>query len=274
MTDHPLCLNMAKLVPNFIYSIAIFVVSVTLALCVSCTSTAMPESDDYEYQATITLARLRTLCEKAPFAIKDELICEACVIGGGTALNNLTSIYVEQLETCAEIMTGLTHSADIYPIGTHLYINLHGCYAAINDSTLQIGLAPLYGDSTSPERFGHQAVADLHIKRTSERGTVIPQELRIDELSEQWLAHCVRIKNLQHSPTEPSEGKFTEYTRFTDESGAEIWLYIYRYSHLIGSTVPQGLISISGIVKQERINGKKAYVIVPHTESDIISSVN
>ena len=274
MTDHPLCLNMAKLVPNFIYSIAIFIVSATLALCTSCRSATMPEGDEYEYQATITLARLQTLCERSPLITDEELVCEACVIGGGTALNNLTSIYIEQLGTCAEIMTGLTHSANVYPIGTHLYINLRGCYAAINNGTLQIGLAPLYGDSTTPEKFGHQAVADLHIKRTSERGEVVPQELCISELSEQWLAHCVRIENLQHSPTEPSEGKFTEYTRFTDESGAEIWLYIYRYSHLIGSAVPQGLISISGIVKQERINGKKAYVIVPHTESDIISSGN
>ena len=274
MTDHPLCLNMAKLVPNFIYGIAIFAAGAALALCTSCTSATTPESDEYEYQATITLARLHTLCEKAPFVIEGELVCEACVIGGGTALNNLTSIYVEQLGVCAEIMTGLAHSADIYPIGTHLYINLHGCYAAINDSTLQIGLAPLYGDSTTPEKFGHQAVADLYLKRASEREKIVPQTLLIDELSEQWLAHCVRIDALRHSPSEPSESKFAEYTRFTDESGAEIWLYLYKYSHLIDSAVPQGLISICGIVKQQRINGKKVYVIVPHTESDIISSGN
>ena len=274
MTDHPLCPNMAKLIPNLTYSIARLIAIAALTLCVCCTSETPPANKDNGDQATITLARLQTLCETAPFSITEELICEAYVIGGGTALNNLTSIYVEQLGVCAEVMTGLSHSADIYPLGTRLYINLQGCYATINENILQIGLAPLYSDSTTPEKFGHQAVADIHLKRTSERKNIIPHTLRIEELSEQWLAHCVRIDDLQHSPTEPSERNFMEYTRLTDESDAEVWLYIYRHSHLIGTAVPQGSISISGIAKQEHMDGKSVYVIVPITESDIISSGN
>ena len=272
MTDHPSCPNMAKLVPNFISALSLFAILAS-PFMVSCN-----DSGGYEHNgdqsgtvAEITLARLSELCRLAPFESEEELVVKGYVTSSDADFNFSGSLFIESEGTCAEVMTGITLSSCIYPVGMLLRINLKGCYAAINDNLLQIGLPPLLDGDTTPDKFRHQAVADLYIERCEAGNPIEPTTTTIADVSESMVGRLMCIEELEHAPLQECNTTFAGYHRFTDSEGAEIWSSIREASNMSEAPTPHRLRSLTGILLHEKVGGKRGFTIRPRNQNDIIS---
>lgn len=222
--------------------------------------------------ATATVAELRRLCSGTGTDITANVVIAGCVTTSDEAGNFSRTFFVEDSTGGAEIMAGTYDIHNKYPVGATVSLNLAGCTAAVENGVLQIGLKPRSYSQRPAEYFMTNVLLDKHIIRGDVLSEVVPTVNAAADTE-----HCGRLVNiagLRHAPTGPNDdGIFAGYRRFIAPDGSEIYSYVREYADFADDAIPDGEVSLCGILLYGRVTGiGDRFIIKPRSRNDCTAS--
>ena len=156
-----------------------------------------PTSHGEELIVTATLPDLRTYYAGRPTRIEKEVIVCGRVTSSDRAGNFYRSLTIESHDAAAELMVGLDHLHNDYPIGTKLYVRLQGLTVGEQRGVLQIGHEADPASGFAVDYLPSKAAVDQHIVRSSDPiAEPIPLDCTIAQLRPEMAGRLVRIEQL------------------------------------------------------------------------------
>lgn len=225
--------------------------------------------------ATATVAELRRLCSGTGTDITTNVVIAGRVTTSDEAGNFSRTFFVEDSTGGAEIMAGTYDIHNKYPVGATVSVNLADCTVAVENGVLQIGLKPRSHSQRPAEYFMTDVLLDRHIIRGDVLSEVVPTVIAAGDTD-----HCgrlVRIDGLRYTPTEPTEptdgGTFAGYRRFVAPDGEEIYSCVREYADFADDVIPDGEVSLCGILLYGRVTGVgDRFILKPRSRNDCTDS--
>lgn len=184
--------------------------------------------------------------------------------------NFYRTLCIEDDDAGLEIMAGIDHLHNDFPIGCRVVVSLQGLTVARNRGVIQIGRAPAPGSRYTVDYIGSRAALDRIIIRSDETITCpTPSRLPIGGLTPDRCGTLVRIDELQYSPDELSASTWSGYKRFENQQGEAIYTYVRHYARFADEEVPTQKVSLVGILEKEETE-KGRYMIRLRNEQDCI----
>ena len=219
--------------------------------------------------ATLTVAELRMLCNGTSADITADAVIAGRVTTSDEAGNFNRSFFVEDATGGAEIMTGTYDIHNKYPLGATVSVNLAGCTVAFADGAMQIGLKPKPYSQRPVEYFMTDVLLDKHIIRGGELSEIVPAAITVADTD--LCGRLVRIDRLCHTPTDG--GTLAGYRRFVAQDGSEIYSYVREYADFADEEIPDGEVSLCGILLYGRVAGiGDRFIVKPRSRNDCTTS--
>lgn len=232
------------------------------------------QSTDIATRDNCDISQLQSRCQNGVYLVTTELFCRCRITSSDQEGNFYRSIVVEDGSGAAEIKIGTHNNAAQYPVGLEVALCLNGTALMFENGVMQVGLPPQSHDS-SPREMEAQAIIDKHIIRTNSIEPIQPFLSDIASLDTSICGRFVAVENLHYAPIEGEEKSSLEgYSRFVDEEGHSIFIYVSPYADFATSEVPTSNISIQGILYHETVGldiGRQL-VIKPRFKDDISTS--
>lgn len=217
--------------------------------------------------ATITVAELRRLCNGTSADIETNAVIAGRVTTSDESGNFSLSFFVEDSTGGAEIMTGTYRIRNKYPLGATVSVNLAGCTAAFENGAMQIGLKPKSHSPHPVEYFMTDVLLDRHIIRSGGLSEVVPTAIAAADID--FCGRLVEIGGLRHAPDTAEDNGFAGYRRFVASDGSEIYSYVSEYADFAGDGIPDGEVSLCGILFYGRISGiGDRFIVKPRSRND------
>ncbi len=232
-----------------------------------------PTSHGEELIVSTTLAALRSRYAGQSIRIEEELIVAGRVTSSDRAGNFYRSLTIESHDAAAELMVGLDHLHNDYPIGTKLYVRLQGLTVGEQRGVLQIGHEADPASGFAVDYLPSKAAVDQHIVRSSDPiAEPIPLDCTIAQLSPEMAGRLVRIKQLTYrSDEEPQPATWRGEYAFSDRNGHAIYTFVRSYADFADRLIPARLTALTGILQCTIAqDGSLRYQIKPRDEADLI----
>ena len=220
------------------------------------------------------ISLLQSRCQNGLYLVTTDLFCLCRITSSDREGNFYRSIVVEDGSGGAEIKIGTYNNAAQYPVGLEVALCLNGTALMFENGVMQVGLPPQNHDS-SPREMEAQSVIDKHIIRTNSTEPMQPFLCDIASLDTSMCGRFVAVENLHYAPIEGEEkSTLEEYSRFMDEEGNTIFIYVSPYADFATDKVPTSKLHIQGILYHETVglNIGKQLVIKPRFRDDISTS--
>lgn len=218
--------------------------------------------------ANTTLAELRGLYAGQTFRIQTDVIVTGIVSTHDQSENFYRTFCITQDGAGMEIMAGVDHLHNTYPIGCRVTLRLKGLALGESRGVLQLGRMPKPGSGYATDYIGSKAALDACIIRHDDAlAAPQPAVRRIPELTPGLCGTLVRVESLRYTPEDLTPGSWAGYKRFTDSGGAEIFTFVREYASFAPESVPDGLISLSGILQYDPA-GDGRYILKLRDETD------
>lgn len=219
--------------------------------------------------ATITVAELRRLCNDTGTDITANAVIAGRVTTSDEAGNFSRTFFVEDSTGGAEIMAGTYDIHNKYPLGATVSVNIAGCTVAFEDGAMQIGLKPKPYSQRSVEYFMTDVLLDKHIIRGGELSEIVPAAITVADTD--LCGRLVKIDRLRHTPNDG--GTFAGYRRFVAQDGSEIYSYVREYADFADEEIPDGEVSLCGILLYGRVAGiGDRFIVKPRSRNDCTTS--
>lgn len=232
-----------------------------------------PTSHGEELIVTATLPDLRTYYAGRPTRIEKEVIVSGRVTSSDRAGNFYRSLTIESHDAAAELMVGLDHLHNDYPIGTKLYVRLQGLTVGEQRGVLQIGHEADPASGFAVDYLPSKAAVDQHIVRSSDPiAEPIPLDCTIAQLSPEMAGRLVRIEKLTYlSAEEPQPATWRGEHLFSDHDGHCIETFVRHYADFADRLIPAQLTALTGILQCTIAqDGSFRYQIKPRDEADLV----
>ncbi len=260
----------------FTAKIALLLTSVFIA---GCKEFALPEADSTTPQATnITIADLHQLIAGRIVDVKDDIIIGGYVTTSDKASNFYKSFFIEDATGGVEVMAGIYDLHNIYPKGSYITISLNGCSLGEHYGTMQVGLKAADYDIYPTSYFASRILLDRHITRYNISRQVPPRPITFSELKPTLCGTLVNMGGLHlvsynYSTTWEvnTEGTWHGYNIFSDEAGNIIAVHTSDYADYASHSIPDGKLSISGILQLGTLAGEECYMIKMCDEKDCVA---
>lgn len=242
------------------------------AFLASCYDSAFGEKDDVGSQLapTVDIGTLRRLYAGETTRIDEDITITGRVTSDDRSENFYRTLCIEQDGAGIEIMAGIDHLHNDFPIGCRVVVRLKGLALGQSHGVLQIGRLPAPGSGYATDYIGSKAALDGCLQRTSEQlETMLPTDYTLAALTPSRAGTLVRITGVRYAPEELVQNIWSGYVRFTDDSGAEIFTYVRPYARFADKPVPQLLAAITGILQYDPA-GDGRYVIKLRDEDDCV----
>lgn len=232
-----------------------------------------PTSHGEELIVTTTLAELRSRYAGQGVTIEEELVVAGRVTSSDRAGNFYRSLTIESHEAAAELMVGLDHLHNDYPIGTKLYVRLQGLTVGEQRGVLQIGRKADPVSGFAVDYLSSKAAVDQHIVRSSDPiAEPMALDCTIEQLRPEMAGRLVRIEKLTYlCAEEPQPATWSGEHAFSDHNGRTIYTFIRHYADFADRLIPTDLTSLTGILQCVTAqDGSLRYQIKPRDEADLV----
>ena len=237
----------------------------TICIMSGCKKFDDPAQDsDVEQAANIAIADLHAMLGGRTVIIDQNIIIGGYVTSSDKASNFHKTFMIEDASGGAEIMAGLYDLHNIYPEGYYITVNLKGCAIGEQLGVMQIGLPAASYSYYPTDYFASRAVIDKYITRYNVRRDVAPLPLSIEKLTP---SHCGRLVNIGGF-TASLQGVWSDYQIFTDSNDQNIAVYTSEYADYATNPLPNGRVSITGILQFGKVEGQEYYIIKMRDEKD------
>lgn len=249
--------------------IPLFTVIATLLLA-GCYDSPNGESDrdGGEKPATETIAALRARYAGTPFTVTGDIVVTGTVASCDRAENFYRTLCICDTEAGLEVMAGIDHLHNDFPIGSRVTLSLRGLAVAQSRGVLQAGRPPAAGSGYATDYIGSRAALGAVLVRSGETlSAPAPVPLSVPALSEDRCGMLVRIDGLRYTPEDLSAPTWAGYKRFTDADGNAVYTYVRPYARFADAEVPAGTISLTGILQYDTA-GDGRYILKLRDEND------
>ena len=214
--------------------------------------------------ANIAIADLHAMLGGRTVTIDQDIIIGGYVTSSDKASNFHRTFMIEDASGGAEIMAGLYDLHNIYPEGYYITANLKGCAIGEQLGVMQIGMPAASYSYYPTDYFASRVVIDKYIKRYNIQRDIAPLPLTIEELTS---SHCGRLVNID-GLSATQQGVWSGYQIFTDANNQNIVVYTSEYADYAQTPMPNGRVSITGILQYGNVEGKEYYIIKMRDEKD------
>lgn len=224
----------------------------------------------------MAIADLHDLCRDRTVEIDGAITIGGYVTSNDAASNFYKTFTIEDASGGAEIMAGITGLHNIYPEGYYVTVSLQGCAAAEHYGVMQIGLASASYDYYPTEYFSARALLDRHVTRCDTRHAVAPMPVAAGEMTPGMCGRLVTVGGLRCVTSERypdmweanADGSWGGYNFFATAAGAVVAIYTSTYADYATHTVPEGNVSLTGILQSGKVGGEEFYMIKMRDETD------
>lgn len=199
-----------------------------------------PDDDGEGKPATETIAALRDRYAGTPFTVTGDIVVTGRVASCDRAENFYRTLCICDAEAGLEVMAGIDHLHNDFPIGSRVTLSLRGLAVAESRGVLQAGRPPAAGSGYATNYIGSRAAL----------GAVL-----------------VRIDGVRYTPEDLSAATWVGYKRFTDADGNAVYTYVRRYARFADAEVPAGTVSLTGILQYDAA-GDGRYILKLRDEND------
>lgn len=209
--------------------------------CVKLEFDEPPATEYCTWQATSTIADIKSLYAGADLVIQDPLIFEAVVVADDSSGNFYRSIIVQDATAGIEVRFAVTDLYNDYPTGRKVFVNCQGLTLSNYNGVLQLGEI-------------QEALIDDHICRGPKDQVVVARVVTIDQLDESHIHTLIKLEGVQF--TAGSAGKTyavasppTSVNQLLEEctSGLTIILRNSGYADFVNELTPTGMGSITAV---------------------------
>ena len=227
-----------------------------------------PDDDGEGKPATETIAALRDRYAGTPFTVTGDIVVTGRVASCDRAENFYRTLCICDAEAGLEVMAGIDHLHNDFPIGSRVTLSLRGLAVAESRGVLQAGRPPAAGSSYATDYIGSRAALGSVLVRSGEAlAAPSPAPLAIPALTESRCGTLVRIDGVRYTPEDLSAATWAGYKRFTDADGNAVYTYVRRYARFADAEVPAGTVSLTGILQYDAA-GDGRYILKLRDEND------
>lgn len=229
----------------------ILVASLLLAGCYD--SSFGERSDDAPpAPATVTLTELHARFVGTTFRVEGELVVKGTVTTSDRDENFYRTLCIEQDGAGLEVMAGIDHLHNDYPVGCRVTLRLRGLAIGQSRGVLQAGRMPAPGSGYPTDYLGSPAAVGMHLVRDTEAlEPLIPATRTIGELTPALCGTLVLIAGVRYAPEELASASWAGYKRFRDTAGAVIYTYVRPGAAFAAEEVPAGVCTLTGILQYD-----------------------
>ena len=203
-----------------------------------------PDDDGEGKPATETIAALRDRYAGTPFTVTGDIVVTGRVASCDRAENFYRTLCICDTEAGLEVMAGIDHLHNDFPIGSRVTLSLRGLAVAESRGVLQAGRPPAAGSGYATDYIGSRAALGAVLVRSGEAlAAPSPAPLAIPALTESRCGTLVR----------------------TD--GNAVYTYVRRYARFADAEVPAGTVSLTGILQYDAA-GDGRYILKLRDEND------
>ena len=226
-------------------------------------------SDGGEEQAvTETIAGVRARYAGTPFTVTSDIRVAGTVTSCDLAGNFYRTMCIEDTEAALEVMAGIDHLHNDFPIGSRVTLRLRELTVGESRGVLQIGRRPAAGSGYVVDYLGSRSALGAALTRNGETlNAPSPALCAISELAPARCGTLVRIKNLRYMPEDLSATTWAGYKRFADPDGNTLYAYVRPYARFADEEVPTGTVSLTGILQHDAA-GDGRYIVKLRDEND------
>ena len=220
--------------------------------------------------ATGTIAALRARYAGTPFTVTGDIVVAGTVTSSDLAENFYRTLCVEEDKAALEVMAGIDHLHNDFPIGCRVTLRLKGLTVGETRGVLQAGRPPAAGSGYAVDYIGSQpALATVLVRSGENLHASSPALRRISELVPALCGTLVRIDGLRYTPEDLSAATWAGEKRFTDDEGHAIHTFVRPYARFAGADVPAGVVSLTGILQYDAA-GDGRYLLKLRDENDCL----
>ena len=213
-----------------------------------------PDDDGEGKPATETIAALRDRYAGTPFTVTGDIVVTGRVASCDRAENFYRTLCICDTEAGLEVMAGIDHLHNDFPIGSRVTLSLRGLAVA--------------GSGYATDYIGSRAALGVVLVRSGEAlAAPSPAPLAIPALTESRCGTLVRIDGVRYTPEDLSAATWAGYKRFTDADGNAVYTYVRRYARFADAEVPAGTVSLTGILQYDAA-GDGRYILKLRDEND------
>ena len=185
-----------------------------------------PDDDGEGKPATETIAALRDRYAGTPFTVTGDIVVTGRVASCDRAENFYRTLCICDAEAGLEVMAGIDHLHNDFPIGSRVTLSLRGLAVAESRGVLQAGRPPAAGSGYATDYIGSRAALGSVLVRSGEAlAAPSPAPLAIPALTESRCGTLVRIDGVRYTPEDLSAATWAGYKRFTDADGNAVYTY-------------------------------------------------
>ena len=207
-----------------------------------------PDDDGEGKPATETIAALRDRYAGTPFTVTGDIVVTGRVASCDRAENFYRTLCICDAEAGLEVMAGIDHLHNGFPIGSRVTLSLRGLAIAESRGVLQ-------------------ALGSVLVRSGEALAAPSPAPLAIPALTESRCGTLVRIDGVRYTPEDLSAATWAGYKRFTDADGNAVYTYVRRYARFADAEVPAGTVSLTGILQYDAA-GDGRYILKLRDEND------
>lgn len=192
-------------------------------------------------------------------------------IGGHVTANDLSgnwfrSFVIEDPTGAVEIRAGVADMHNFYQLGRRVVVRAKGLAVGSYNGVIQLGRKVNPYSEWRVEEFGARIILERYVYRDNVFSEVVPDELKISELTERHCGRLVRVGKAIYSAGEGEaagwafpggEGAVpaTGVRRFIDGGGATIDVVTSGYANFADTAIPADSVWLTGIVLRGKFDG-------------------
>lgn len=211
-----------------------------------------PEGSSAAEPTVTTIGELRDNYAGTTFQITSDLVVWGVVTTSDHSRNYFRTLCIEQQGAALELMAGIDHLHNDYPVGSRVTLRLKGLVLSSSHGVLQTGRKPAPGSGFATDYLGSVAALYAVLTRNSEQlDPVTPARHTIASLRPEFCGTLISIEGLRYTPEDLTPSTWSGYKRFTDDAGNAIFTYVRSYADFADREVPAGNCSLTGILQQD-----------------------
>ncbi len=246
--------------------ILLFVVAATLSCCYD-SFVGYDEISTAELPVqNITIKELSERLQTERLSITQDFIVQGNVTSTDRNGNFYKTFVIQSDGYALEVLEGIYDSYVRHDVGALVAVKLQGLALSTYCGVMQVGLESVTGSYYMLDYLSLESLINKHIFNSYTYSEVEPLCVSVDELDGVECGRLVCIYDLQHLPAEGATQPYTwaGYQQFVDSSGGVVYCYTSSYTNFALVEMPQGVVSLCGILQQDEIygvSGGEQYII-------------
>lgn len=214
---------------------------------------------------------IRTLCELfvgTTIPVTGDIVVAGRITANERGGNFYRTLCIEHEGAGMELRAAVDRLDNDFPVGCSVTLRLKGLALGRHYGVLQAGTMPAAGSGYATDCIPSRAALDLALTRNGTRlETIEPPVVELAELTPARCGTLVRVEGLRYAPEGVASGSWSERTRFVDDTGAELFVYVSPYADFAGEEVPRDRRSLTGILQYDD-RSKGRFLLKPRDEND------